>query len=58
MLPASHYRREDDGLGALRPYAEANVQTGERFAFGLQPLLEAMDATGVGSFVFSSSAAT
>ena len=30
---------ERDGLGPLRPYAEANVQTGERFAFAPQPLL-------------------
>ncbi|MCA0301774.1 MAG: xanthine dehydrogenase family protein molybdopterin-binding subunit [Proteobacteria bacterium] len=28
-----------DGLGPLRPYAEANVQTGEPFAFAAQPLL-------------------
>ncbi len=28
-----------DGLGPLRPYAEANVQTGEPFAFAPQPLL-------------------
>jgi carbon-monoxide dehydrogenase large subunit len=28
-----------DGLKHLRPYAEANVQTGERFAFDEQPLL-------------------
>src|SRR3954471_19470446 len=28
-----------DGLKALRPYAEANVQTGERFLFNEQPLL-------------------
>jgi carbon-monoxide dehydrogenase large subunit len=28
-----------DRLGKLRPYAEANVQTGERFAFDEQPLL-------------------
>ena len=31
-----------DGLQPLRPYAEANVQTGEPFAFAAQPLL-AMD---------------
>ena len=28
-----------DGLKPLRPYAEANVQTGEPFAFAAQPLL-------------------
>ncbi|CAN5283703.1 xanthine dehydrogenase family protein molybdopterin-binding subunit [soil metagenome] len=28
-----------DGLKSLRPYAEANVQTGERFIFDEQPLL-------------------
>src|SRR5215469_8874327 len=28
-----------DGLKQLRPYAEANVQTGERFIFDEQPLL-------------------
>jgi len=28
-----------DGLAPLRPYAEANVQTGEPFAFAPQPLL-------------------
>jgi aerobic carbon-monoxide dehydrogenase large subunit len=28
-----------DGLGPLRPYAEANVQTGDPFAFAPQPLL-------------------
>jgi carbon-monoxide dehydrogenase large subunit len=28
-----------DGLNPLRPYAEANVQTGEPFAFAAQPLL-------------------
>jgi carbon-monoxide dehydrogenase large subunit len=28
-----------DGLKSLRPYAEANVQTGERFLFDEQPLL-------------------
>ncbi|WP_421994915.1 xanthine dehydrogenase family protein molybdopterin-binding subunit [Reyranella sp.] len=28
-----------DGLSPLRPYAEANVQTGEPFAFAPQPLL-------------------
>ena len=28
-----------DKLGPLRPYAEANVQTGEPFAFAPQPLL-------------------
>lgn len=30
-----------DGLKSLRPYAEANVQTGERFLFDEQPLLAA-----------------
>lgn len=30
-----------DGLKSLRPYAEANVQTGERFVFDEQPLLAA-----------------
>lgn len=30
---------EADGLKALRPYVEANAQTGEPFAFALQPLL-------------------
>jgi len=30
---------ERDGLGPLRPYAEANVQTGEPFLFAPQPLL-------------------
>lgn len=29
----------DDGLKPFRPYAEANVQTGEPFAFAAQPLL-------------------
>src|SRR3984885_7712629 len=29
----------DDGLQAMRPTLEANVQTGERFAFAPQPLL-------------------
>jgi len=28
-----------DGLQPLRPTAEANVQTGERFAFATQPIL-------------------
>src|SRR5262249_3862601 len=28
-----------DGLRPLRPSADANVQTGEKFAFALQPLL-------------------
>ncbi len=32
---------KDDGLKSLRPYAEANVQTGERFVFDEQPLLAA-----------------
>ena len=30
---------EADGLKPLRPYAEANIQTGEPFAFAAQPLL-------------------
>ena len=30
-----------DGLKPLRPYVEANLQTGERFAFAPQPLLAA-----------------
>ncbi len=32
---------KSDGLKSLRPYAEANVQTGERFIFDEQPLLAA-----------------
>ena len=32
---------EADGLKPLRPYVEANLQTGERFAFAPQPLLAA-----------------
>jgi carbon-monoxide dehydrogenase large subunit len=32
---------EADGLKPLRPYVEANVQTGEPFAFAAQPLLAA-----------------
>jgi carbon-monoxide dehydrogenase large subunit len=36
-----------DGLQSLRPYTEANVQTGEKFSFDLQPLL----ATGKVRFV-------
>jgi len=32
---------EADGLKPLRPYVEANPQTGERFTFALQPLLAA-----------------
>src|SRR6187549_1205313 len=35
VLTAADARR--DGLGNLRPYAEANVQTGERFVFDEQP---------------------
>ena len=38
---------ERDGLGALRPTAEANVKTGEPFAFMPQPLL----ATGKARYV-------
>ncbi len=30
---------ERDGLKPLRPYTEANVQTGEPFAFAPQPLI-------------------
>jgi carbon-monoxide dehydrogenase large subunit len=39
VLTAADARR--DGLKNLRPYAEANVQTGERFVFDEQPLLAA-----------------
>lgn len=37
-----------DGLTALRPTAEANVKTGERFAFAPQPLLAAGKVRYVG----------
>ncbi|HYD04359.1 MAG TPA: molybdopterin cofactor-binding domain-containing protein, partial [Reyranella sp.] len=37
VLTAADAKR--DGLKNLRPYAEANVQTGERFIFDEQPLL-------------------
>lgn len=37
MLTAEDAQR--DGLGALKPTAEANVKTGEPFAFMPQPLL-------------------
>jgi aerobic carbon-monoxide dehydrogenase large subunit len=37
VLTAEHVRAE--GLNPLRPTAEANAQTGERFAFAPQPLL-------------------
>ena len=40
-----------DGLKALRPYAEANVQTGERFIFDEQPLLAADKVRFVGETV-------
>ena len=39
---------EADGLKALRPYAEANVQTGERFIFDEQPLLAVSKVRFVG----------
>jgi carbon-monoxide dehydrogenase large subunit len=42
---------EADGLKALRPYAEANVQTGERFIFDEQPLLAADKVRFVGETV-------
>ena len=37
-----------DGLKPLRPYAEANVQTGEPFTFAVQPLLAADKVRFVG----------
>jgi len=37
-----------DGLGPLRPYAEANVQTGEPFIFAVQPLLAGRKARFAG----------
>ncbi|KAF0097691.1 MAG: coxL [Rhodospirillaceae bacterium] len=37
-----------DGLKPLRPYAEANIQTGEPFAFAAQPLLATDKARFVG----------
>ena len=37
VLTSEHVRA--DGLNPLRPTTEANAQTGERFAFALQPLL-------------------
>jgi len=40
-----------DGLKSLRPYAEANVQTGERFLFDEQPLLAADKVRFVGETV-------
>ena len=40
-----------DGLKSLRPYAEANVQTGERFRFDEQPLLAADKVRFVGETV-------
>jgi carbon-monoxide dehydrogenase large subunit len=40
-----------DGLKSLRPYAEANVQTGERFVFDEQPLLAAGKVRFVGETV-------
>jgi carbon-monoxide dehydrogenase large subunit len=39
---------EADGLKPLRPYVEANVQTGEPFAFAPQPLLAADTVRFVG----------
>jgi len=40
-----------DGLKSLRPYAEANVQTGERFVFDEQPLLAASKVRFAGETV-------
>jgi len=40
-----------DGLKSLRPYAETNVQTGERFLFDEQPLLAADKVRFVGETV-------
>ncbi len=40
-----------DGLKSLRPYAEANVQTGEPFVFDEQPLLAANKVRFVGETV-------
>ena len=40
-----------DGLRSLRPYAEANVQTGERFLFDEQPLLAATKVRFAGETV-------
>ncbi|WP_428670713.1 xanthine dehydrogenase family protein molybdopterin-binding subunit [Reyranella sp.] len=40
-----------DGLKSLRPYAEANVQTGERFIFDEQPLLAADKVRFIGETV-------
>jgi carbon-monoxide dehydrogenase large subunit len=37
-----------DGLGPLRPYAEANVQTGEPFTFAVQPLMAGRKARFAG----------
>src|SRR5260370_25402450 len=37
-----------DGLGPLRPYAEANVQTGEPFTFAPQPLMAGRKARFAG----------
>ncbi len=37
-----------DGLGPLRPYAEANVQTGEPFIFAPQPLIAGSKARFAG----------
>ena len=37
-----------DGLGPLRPYAEANVQTGEPFIFAPQPLITGTKARFAG----------
>jgi carbon-monoxide dehydrogenase large subunit len=49
---------EADGLGPLRPYVEANVQTGEPFAFAPQPLLAADKVRFVGEPVALVVAAT
>jgi carbon-monoxide dehydrogenase large subunit len=40
-----------DGLKSLRPYAEANVQTGDRFVFDEQPLLAASKVRFAGETV-------
>ena len=40
-----------DGLKSLRPYAETNVQTGERFIFDEQPLLAATKVRFTGETV-------
>ena len=48
---ADRRRRAADGLKSLRPYAEANVQTGERFIFDEQPLLAADKVRFIGETV-------